>query len=65
MDAWFMVKTQLANSHLPRLCRSTHFLPILKMSETSPYWDRPSSPLGADQPKWGFTAYPAQTGNEL
>jgi len=23
MDAWFMVKTQLANSHLPRLCRST------------------------------------------
>ena len=23
MDAWFMVKNQVANSHLPRLCRST------------------------------------------
>ena len=29
-----------------------HLLPVLKMSETPPYWDRPSCPLGVDKPKW-------------
>lgn len=29
-----------------------HLLPVLKMSATSPYWDKPSSPLGADKPEW-------------
>lgn len=29
-----------------------HLLPVLKMSETPPSWDKPSSPLGTNQPKW-------------
>ncbi|KTD11902.1 acyl CoA transferase/carnitine dehydratase [Legionella gratiana] len=29
-----------------------HLLPVLKMSETPPYWDKPSLPLGVNQPKW-------------
>lgn len=29
-----------------------HLAPVLKMSETSPHWDKPSSPLGINQPKW-------------
>ena len=29
-----------------------HMLPVLQMSETPPHWDRPSGPLGIDQPEW-------------
>ncbi|HKI75228.1 MAG TPA: CoA transferase [Pseudomonadales bacterium] len=29
-----------------------HLGPVLRMSETSPRWDLPSSPLGSHQPEW-------------
>jgi crotonobetainyl-CoA:carnitine CoA-transferase CaiB-like acyl-CoA transferase len=29
-----------------------HLGPITRMSETPPYWDRPSPALGADRPEW-------------
>ena len=29
-----------------------HLMPVLKMSETEPHWDRPSVPLGTDPPRW-------------
>lgn len=32
--------------------RLEYLLPVLKMSETSPFWDRPTVPLGCDQPQW-------------
>lgn len=32
--------------------RLEHLLPVLKMSETPPYWERPVVPLGIDPPQW-------------
>ena len=29
-----------------------HLGPVLRMSETKPYWDKPSPVLGADKPQW-------------
>jgi len=29
-----------------------HLGPVLKMSETKPYWDKPSPVLGANEPEW-------------
>jgi crotonobetainyl-CoA:carnitine CoA-transferase CaiB-like acyl-CoA transferase len=29
-----------------------HLGPVLRMSETKPYWDKPSPVLGADKPEW-------------
>jgi hypothetical protein len=29
-----------------------HLGPVLKMSETKPYWDRPSPTLGSSKPEW-------------
>ena len=29
-----------------------HLGPVLKMSETKPHWELPSSPLGSDSPRW-------------
>ena len=29
-----------------------HLGPVLKMSETQPYWSRPTPLLGADRPEW-------------
>jgi crotonobetainyl-CoA:carnitine CoA-transferase CaiB-like acyl-CoA transferase len=30
----------------------THLAPVLQMSETTPRWERPSSPLGSDPARW-------------
>lgn len=30
----------------------THLAPVLKLSETPPYWELPSAPLGTHQPTW-------------
>ena len=32
--------------------RLTHLSPVLNMSETQPYWSRPSVPLGFNDPVW-------------
>jgi hypothetical protein len=32
--------------------RLRHLKPVLQMSETQPYWARPSVPLGYHQPVW-------------
>jgi len=32
--------------------RITHLRPVLRMSETPPYWERPPVPLGAHRPVW-------------
>jgi crotonobetainyl-CoA:carnitine CoA-transferase CaiB-like acyl-CoA transferase len=32
--------------------RLRHLAPVLRLSETQPYWARPSVPLGHDQPVW-------------
>jgi hypothetical protein len=29
-----------------------HLGPVLKMSETRPYWDKPSPTLGSSRPEW-------------
>ena len=29
-----------------------HLAPVLRMSETKPYWDKPSPVLGANRPEW-------------
>ena len=29
-----------------------HLGPVLKMSETKPYWDKPSPALGSSKPEW-------------
>jgi hypothetical protein len=29
-----------------------HLGPVLKMSETKPYWDKPSPTLGSSKPEW-------------
>jgi crotonobetainyl-CoA:carnitine CoA-transferase CaiB-like acyl-CoA transferase len=30
----------------------THLKPVLELSETQPYWERPPSPLGSHSPEW-------------
>src|SRR5262245_13028722 len=39
-----------------------HLGPILKFSETQPYWSRPTPQLGGDAPKWLECGTPADTG---
>ena len=29
-----------------------HLGPVLRMSETKPYWDKPSPVLGSNKPEW-------------
>ena len=29
-----------------------HLAPVLRMSETKPYWDKPSPVLGSNKPEW-------------
>jgi len=32
--------------------RLSHLAPVARMSDTPPQWERPSSPLGSDPPRW-------------
>jgi len=32
--------------------RLQHLSPVLQMSETQPFWDKPTVPLGYHQPVW-------------
>lgn len=45
LDAWSMV-SDTPSGHL------RHLKPVVRMSETQPYWARPSVPLGYHQPVW-------------
>jgi len=45
LDRW------MVTSHTPE-GELRHLGPIIEMSATPPRWDRPSPPLGADQPVW-------------
>jgi hypothetical protein len=45
IKAWSMV-SDTPNGRL------THLAPVLKLSETKPFWARPSVPLGYNPPIW-------------
>lgn len=50
------VPVELPREELQRLLVQTgkfsHLRPVLELSETPPYWERPPAPLGSDPPAW-------------
>jgi crotonobetainyl-CoA:carnitine CoA-transferase CaiB-like acyl-CoA transferase len=43
---------QLVTDHDSPIGRLTHLKPVVQMSETQPYWARPSVPRGYNRPEW-------------
>jgi hypothetical protein len=36
----------------PSYARLRHLGPVVRMSETQPYWDKPTPVLGSSKPEW-------------
>jgi len=56
LDAFASVPPELPGDELKKLIMKTqnysHLRPVLELSETPPFWERPPAPLGSHPPAW-------------